>query len=64
MSSKEKRTVPAEAIEIYNKYIHDEISRREFLRGVKKFAVAGLGAGALRRGGGKRGMDANRRLVQ
>lgn len=47
MSSKEKRTVPAEAIEIYNKYIHDEISRREFLRGVKKFAVAGLSAGAI-----------------
>lgn len=47
MSSKEKRTVPAEAIEIYNKYIHDEISRREFMRGVKKFAVAGLSAGAI-----------------
>lgn len=47
MSSKERRTVPAEAIEIYNKYIHDEISRREFLRGVKKFAVVGLSAGAI-----------------
>lgn len=47
MSSKEKRTVPAEAIEIYNQYIHDEISRREFLRGVKKFAIAGLTAGAI-----------------
>jgi len=47
MSSKEKRTVPTEAIEIYNKYIHDEISRREFMRGVKKFAVAGLSAGAI-----------------
>lgn len=47
MSSKQKRTVPAEAIEIYNKYIHDEISRREFMRGVKKFAVAGLSASAI-----------------
>ena len=47
MSSKQKRTVPIEAIEIYNKYIHDEISRREFMRGVKKFAVAGLSAGAI-----------------
>ena len=47
MSSKERRSVPAEAIEIYNKYIHDEISRREFMRGVKKFAVAGLSAGAI-----------------
>ncbi len=47
MSSKERRTVPAEAIEIYNQYIHGEISRRSFLSGVKKFAVAGLGASAI-----------------
>ena len=47
MLEKQKRTVPAEAIAIYNKYIHDEISRREFMRGVKKFAVAGLSAGAI-----------------
>ena len=46
-SLKERRTVPDEAIEIYNKYIHDEISRREFLRGVQKFAVAGLTASAI-----------------
>jgi carboxymethylenebutenolidase len=46
-SKKERRTVPAEAIAIYNQYIHDEISRRDFLRGVKKFAVAGLTAGAI-----------------
>ena len=47
MSAKEKRTVPAKAIEMYNKYIHDEISRREFMSGVKKFAVLGLFAGAI-----------------
>ena len=47
LSPKERRTVPVEAIEIYNQYIHDEISRREFLRGVKKFAVAGLTATAI-----------------
>jgi len=47
MSSKERRTVPVEAIEIYNQYIHGEISRRKFLDGVKKFAVAGLGASAI-----------------
>ena len=46
-SIKERRTVPVEAIEIYNRYIHDEISRREFLRGVKKYAVAGLTASAI-----------------
>lgn len=47
MSKKEKRTVPVEAIEIYNQYIHGEISRRSFLSRVKKFAVAGLGASAI-----------------
>jgi carboxymethylenebutenolidase len=47
MSSKERRTVPAEAIEIYNQYIHGEINRRSFLNGVKKFAVAGLTASVI-----------------
>ena len=46
-SQKPKRTVPVEAVEIYNQYIHGEISRRKFLSGVKKFAVAGLSAGAI-----------------
>jgi carboxymethylenebutenolidase len=43
----ERRTVPAEAIELYNRYIHGEISRRDFLNGAKRFAVAGLTAGAI-----------------
>jgi len=47
MSSKERRTVPVEAIEIYNQYIHGDISRRAFLNGVKKFAVAGLSASVI-----------------
>lgn len=47
MSSKERRTVPAEAIELYNDFIHGEISRRAFLEGAKKFAVAGLTATAI-----------------
>ena len=47
MSSKERRTVPAEAIELYNQYIHGEISRRAFLNRAKQFAVAGLTASAL-----------------
>ena len=47
MSSKEKRTVPVEAVEMYNRYIHGEISRRAFLNGAKKFAVAGLSANAV-----------------
>ena len=45
--SKERRTVPVEAIDLYNQFIHGEISRREFLSGAKKFAVAGLTAGAI-----------------
>ena len=47
MSSKERRTVPAEAVELYNQYIHGEISRRAFLNGAKKFAVVGLTAGTI-----------------
>ena len=47
MSSKERRTVPTEAIEIYNQYIHGEISRRAFLNRAKKFAVVGLSGAAI-----------------
>ena len=47
MSKKERRTVPVEAVEMYNQYIHGEISRRKFLSGVKKFAVAGLSSAAI-----------------
>jgi len=47
MSAQERRTLPIEAIEIYNQFIHGEISRREFLRGAQKFAVAGLSASAI-----------------
>tara|TARA_B100001029_G_scaffold83136_1_gene68199 strand:+ start:1568 stop:1738 length:171 start_codon:yes stop_codon:yes gene_type:complete len=47
MSRKQKRTVPFEAVEIYNQYIHGQISRRKFLSGVKKFATVGLSATAI-----------------
>jgi carboxymethylenebutenolidase len=36
--------LPNEAIELYNRYIHGEISRRAFLDGVKRFAIGGLAA--------------------
>ncbi len=39
--------LPNEAIELYNRYIHGEISRRDFLNGAKRFAVAGLTVGAV-----------------
>lgn len=47
MSAKERRTVPAEAIELYNDFIHGEISRRAFMQGAQKFAVVGLSATAI-----------------
>ena len=39
--------LPKEAIELYNHYIHCEISRRDFLNGVKRFAVGGLTVPAI-----------------
>jgi carboxymethylenebutenolidase len=47
MSSKERRTVPPEAVELYNQYVHGEISRRAFLNGANKLAIAGLSAGTI-----------------
>ncbi|MES2624464.1 MAG: dienelactone hydrolase family protein [Pseudomonadota bacterium] len=47
MSSKERRSVPPAAIELYNQYIHGEISRRAFLSRAKQFAIAGLSASAI-----------------
>src|SRR5580700_1253831 len=45
--SEERRTLPVEAIELYNQFIHGEIGRRAFLEGCKKFAVIGLSAAAI-----------------
>src|SRR3981189_1071166 len=41
------KKIPAEAVELYTRYIHGEISRRDFFNGVQRFAVAGLTAGAI-----------------
>jgi carboxymethylenebutenolidase len=46
-----ERKLPPEAIEIYNKFIHGEISRRAFIEGVQRL-VGGLPA-ATSRGGFK-----------
>jgi carboxymethylenebutenolidase len=43
----DKPKLPNEAIELYNRYIHGEISRRAFLSGAQRLAVAGLTAGAI-----------------
>ena len=39
--------LPSEAIELYNLFIHGEISRRDFMDGVQKFAVGGLAVAAI-----------------
>ena len=39
--------LPREAIDLYNLFIHGEISRRDFVAGVQRFAVSGLTAAAV-----------------
>src|SRR6202158_4832685 len=41
------RKIPAEAVDLYTRFIHGEISRRDFFNGVQRFAVAGLTATAI-----------------
>jgi carboxymethylenebutenolidase len=43
----ERKKIPAEAVELYSRYIHGEVSRRYFMNEVKRFAVAGLTATAI-----------------
>lgn len=43
----EQKKIPAEAVDLYTRYIHGEISRRAFTNGVKRFAVAGLTTAAI-----------------
>ena len=40
-------TVPPEAIEAYNLYIHGEIDRRSFMHRVNKVAVSAVAAAAI-----------------
>src|SRR6267142_5439900 len=39
-----KPKLPGEAVQLYNLFIHGEISRRSFMEGVQRFAVGGLAA--------------------
>jgi carboxymethylenebutenolidase len=39
--------LPKEAIELYNLFIHGQISRRDFTQGVQRFAVGGLAAATI-----------------
>ncbi len=42
-----KPGIPPEAVELYTRFVHGEIGRREFIEGVSRFAVAGLAATAI-----------------
>ena len=43
----ERKKIPAEAVDLYTQFIHGEIARRDFLDGVKRFAIGGLTATAI-----------------
>src|SRR5258707_12959154 len=42
-----KPKLPIEAVQLYNRFIHGEMSRRHFLDGVQRLAVAGLAASTI-----------------
>src|SRR5271169_1587166 len=42
-----KPKLPIEAVQLYNRFIHGEMSRRDFLDGVQRLAVAGLAASTI-----------------
>jgi carboxymethylenebutenolidase len=39
--------IPAEAVEVYTQFSHGEVNRRDFLSGVKRFAIGGLTTTAI-----------------
>src|ERR1700719_1154543 len=39
--------LPSEAIALYNLFIHGEISRRDFMDGLQRFAIGGLAVAAI-----------------
>lgn len=43
----EKPRLPTEAIELYNDFVHGEISRRAFIDGIQRLAIGGLAAAAV-----------------
>ncbi|HLI84207.1 MAG TPA: dienelactone hydrolase family protein [Bryobacteraceae bacterium] len=42
-----KPKLPRAAVQLYNLFIHGEISRRDFMEGVQRLAIGGLTAGAV-----------------
>ena len=47
MERKKASDYPQELLDLFDKYVHGEISRRVFLDGAQKFAVGGVTAMAL-----------------
>src|SRR5438105_4255751 len=47
MERKQAKDFPQELLNLFDRYVHGEIGRREFLDGAKKFAVGGLTATAI-----------------
>ncbi|ADL01893.1 dienelactone hydrolase family protein [Brevundimonas subvibrioides] len=43
----DRKKIPAEAVDLYTRFIHGEIDRRAFVRGVSRYAVAGLTASVI-----------------
>jgi carboxymethylenebutenolidase len=47
MTRKTAAEFPQELLNLFDKYVHGDIARRDFLDGAKQFAVAGMSAAAL-----------------
>src|SRR3974390_992592 len=43
----QRKKIPTEAVDLYTRYIHGEITRRDFFSGLERFAIAGLTATAI-----------------
>src|SRR6202521_2797910 len=47
MERKKATDYPQEVLNLFDRYVHGDIGRREFLDGAKKFAVGGVTATAI-----------------
>src|SRR6185369_6734838 len=42
-----KPKLPLEAVQLYNLFIHGDISRRDFMEGIQRFAIGGLAVATI-----------------
>jgi carboxymethylenebutenolidase len=47
MERKKASDFPQELLNLFDKYVHGDIDRRDFFEGAKKFAVGGLTAATI-----------------